>query len=151
VRRSARFACVRFACAKVACVIALAFVAAPAALAGSAGGGAAEPALLVVQTLSRRAANPEVAPPERRFAVERRDKPLNAYELRLRFAQAPQATLAGQTVTCRARLATDRLFEFAYRDQTIEAGRAESESYVFSLPDSEISTVRCVLGSWPGS
>ena len=105
----------------------------------------------MVQTLSRRAASPEIAPADRRFTVEMRDKPLYNYELRLRFAQAPAAALTGQTVTCRARLATNRLFEFAYRDQTIPAGGTESASYVFTLPDTEISTVRCVLGPWPGS
>ena len=112
---------------------------------------APQPAPLVVQTMFRHAPGPDTAPPERSFSVERTDKRLYTYEIRLRLAEAPRAALPGQTVTCRARLSNDRLFEFAYRDQTFPAGRAESDSYALTLPDSHLTTLRCLVGPWPGA
>lgn len=85
--------------------------------------------------------------PERSFIVNQGDK-LYSYEIRLRFKKEAPLPVDFQTFSCEADRKTDKPFRFAYRNQSIPAGRIQSDIYHLIVPFDDVDAVVCVIGPW---
>jgi hypothetical protein len=85
--------------------------------------------------------------PERSFIVNQGDK-LYSYEIRLRFKKEAPLPVDFQTFSCEADRKTDKPFRFAYRNQSIPAGRLQSDTYHLIVPFDDVDAVVCMIGPW---
>lgn len=97
-------------------------------------------------TAVRRAPSKDFVP-ERSFIANQGDR-LYSYEIRLHFQTASSLPVDFQTFSCQVDRKTAKPFQFVYRNQTIPAGRLQSDSYHLIVPFDDVGAVVCMIGPW---
>jgi hypothetical protein len=83
--------------------------------------------------------------PERSAIMNRGDR-LASHEIRFAFSPPAAFPIDFQTFSCTAVRQAGLPFRFAFRNQSIPAGRTSSDTYFLIVPAMDIKGVACLVG-----